>query len=158
MTEQKEQANFALIRANVTMQMLLDHYRLGLKKQGQELRGKCPLPGCGAGQRSFQVNSTKNVFHCFSCRAGGNVIDFVAKMESCNIREAGLKIQNWFNLVGETGIPPAPEQPEEPRGDDQPTDQAAEILTTLKEVLAELRQLRLKIGDRKVCPAPQNRL
>jgi DNA primase len=141
----KEQADFASIRANVTMQMLLDHYSITLKQQGQELRGKCPLPGCRAGARSFQVNLTKNVFYCFSCKAGGNVIDFVAKIEECNIREAGLKIQQWFNLTGETSTPPA-KQPEEPRGDHQPADPPAaddqEKEDTLKLILLELRLLR----------------
>jgi DNA primase len=142
MTAQKEQANFALIRERVTMQMLLDHYSISLKKQGKELRGKCPIPGCGTGERSFQVNPAKNVFHCFSCKAGGNVIDFVAKIEGCNIREAGLLIQQWFDLTGETSTPPAPQQPEEPRGDHQPADPATEILATLNAILAELRGLR----------------
>jgi DNA primase len=143
MTAQTERADFALIRSSVTMQMLLDHYDLkGLKRAGAELRGKCPLPGCGAGERSFQVNPIKNIFHCFSCKAGGNVIDFVAKLESCNLRAAGLKIRDWFQLDSETSAPPAPEQPEEPRGNQHPIDANLEILATLKDLLAELRGLR----------------
>jgi DNA primase len=40
----------------------------------------------------------KNVFHCFSCQAGGNVLDFVAAMERCSIREAALRLQRWFSM------------------------------------------------------------
>lgn len=119
MSLSKDQANFALIRQRVTMQMLLDHYGIKeLSKAKDELRGKCPIPGCSKGARSFQVNIVKNIFHCFACQAGGNVIDFVAKIERCNVREAGLKIQGWF-LTDETSTPPAQEPPEEPRADQQ---------------------------------------
>jgi DNA primase len=33
------------------------------------------------------------VFHCFACSAGGNVLDFVAKMEGCSVREAAQRLQ-----------------------------------------------------------------
>lgn len=122
MSLSKDQANFALIRQRVTMQMLLDHYGIKeLSKAKDELRGKCPLPGCSQGARSFQVNTVKNIFHCFACQAGGNVIDFVAKKERCNVREAGLKIQEWFLTNDQTSTPPA-EPPEEPRADQQRTE------------------------------------
>jgi DNA primase len=42
------------------------------------------------------VDLAKNLFHCFACQAGGNVLDFVAAMEGCSIREAALKLQAWF--------------------------------------------------------------
>jgi DNA primase len=144
MTERK-QADFALIRQRVTLQMLLDHYQiLDLKREGKELRGTCPI--CGTGKRPFAVNPSKNIFQCFTCEAKGNVIDFVAKKESCSLREAGLKIWKWFSLDEETSSPTAPTPPE-PRGELQASEPAApdvqqEILGTLKEILAELRQLR----------------
>ena len=153
MTQPKARADFATIRANVTMQMILDHYNLtNLKRKGDELRGPCPFQNDGKGGRSFQVNVSKNIFHCFSCGAGGNVIDFVAKMENCNIREAGLKIQGWFQLDAATSSPPAQPAPDvhlsnhtnhhQPAETESP-DVQHEILSTLKEILAELRLLRL---------------
>jgi DNA primase len=44
-------------------------------------------------------------------RRGGNVLDFVAVMESCTIREAALKLQAWFMGEGaqkNSGAPAAP--------------------------------------------------
>jgi DNA primase len=44
------------------------------------------------------------VCHSDSCvavrggRVGGNVLDFVAAMENCSIREAALKLQEWFTM------------------------------------------------------------
>ncbi len=36
------------------------------------------------------------MFHCFACQAGGNVLDFVAALEKCSVREAALQLQQWF--------------------------------------------------------------
>jgi DNA primase len=42
------------------------------------------------------------MFHCFACQASGNVLDFVAAMERCSIREAALRLQQSFG-VGAAG-------------------------------------------------------
>ncbi len=49
---------------------------------------------------AFHVNTEKNAFHCFVRGAKGNVLDFVAAMEKCSVRDAGLKLQSWFCLGG----------------------------------------------------------
>jgi DNA primase len=87
------------------MQMVLDHYQVNwLRKSGQELRGKCPIHQ-GEGERTFHANLSKNAFNCFSCKARGNVLDFVAAMEKCAVREAALLLAEWFNVDsdGEVG-------------------------------------------------------
>ena len=38
-----EWVEFRIIKAAVTMQMVLDHYGVSLKQSGHELRGKCPI-------------------------------------------------------------------------------------------------------------------
>ena len=50
----------------------LKHYGIeGLRRSGQDQwRGRCPLPG-GEGRETFPVNTAEQVFHCFSCGAGG---------------------------------------------------------------------------------------
>lgn len=98
---ENEWVDFRMVKAQVSMQMLVDHYDLGdLRKSKDELRGQCPIHR-GEGERTFHINLSKNVFQCFSCKAKGNVLDFVAEMEHCNIREAALKLQSWF-AVGES--------------------------------------------------------
>jgi DNA primase len=109
--------DFRLIKQSVTIQMVLDHYGVnGLRKNGDELRGRCPIHKGDSG-RTFQVNVSKNVFQCFSCKARGNVLDLVAAIDSCTVREAALKLKDWFG-VGESagssagspkpsGVPPA---------------------------------------------------
>src|SRR5690349_16593926 len=94
--------DFKLIKQTVTLRQVLDHYSVKLKKSGQEFRGKCPIHK-GEGTDTFHANVDKNAFHCFSCGAKGNVLDLVAGMEQCSVRDAGLKLQRWFGAVTGTG-------------------------------------------------------
>jgi DNA primase len=73
---------------------LLDGLR---EKKPGRLVGPCPIHG-GKNGTSFNVDVTKNVFHCFSECGGGNILDFVMKLEDCSIREAGEKLADWFEL------------------------------------------------------------
>ncbi|HEV8413048.1 MAG TPA: CHC2 zinc finger domain-containing protein [Bryobacteraceae bacterium] len=93
--------DFKAIKAAVTMEMILGRYRVNwLRKKDDELRGRCPIHQ-GEGQSTLHVSLTKNVFHCFSCRARGNVLDFVAAMEKCSVRDAGVKLTEWFSLTSQ---------------------------------------------------------
>jgi len=50
----------------------------------------------------FRVSISKNIFNCFSeCKHGGNVLDFIAKMEDVSIHAAALKAVEWFNIAPE---------------------------------------------------------
>src|SRR5690242_11483130 len=104
-TEQTEWVDFKAVKAAVTMQMVLDRYGVkGLKQKGSELRGPCPIHK-GDGERCFHANTDKNNFQCFSCHARGNVLDFVAKMENCSVRDAALKLAGWFGVESRGAAP-----------------------------------------------------
>jgi DNA primase len=96
---EKRWVDFRVIKAAVTMQMILNRYGLVLKQSGQELRGKCPIHH-GSNDKHFTVNVSKNVFQCFfeRCGAHGNLLDFVAAMEQCSVREAAIKLSEWFEI------------------------------------------------------------
>jgi DNA primase len=72
-------------------------------KNEDELRGPCPIHKGSPRSKTFTVNLAKKAFKCFSddCHASGNVLDFVAAMERCSVREAELKLHEWFK-VGES--------------------------------------------------------
>lgn len=106
MGEKKDWVDFRAVKEAVNIDEVLEHYGLHsidwAKPSDEERRGKCPFPGSNCkGARSFCINVKRNIFHCFSCKARGNVLDFVAKMEGCSIRDAGLKLASWFK-VGES--------------------------------------------------------
>ena len=58
------------------------------------------------GNESFTATLTKGVGGAWACqsrtcikergRIGGNVLDFVAAMEQCSVRDAAIKLQLWF--------------------------------------------------------------
>jgi DNA primase len=54
--------------------------RLGIEMvvHGEELRGICPIPAHKGEKktRSFYISPTKQVFNCFGCKAGGNIVRF----------------------------------------------------------------------------------
>jgi len=103
----EEWVDFKKVKAAVTMQMVLDHYGVnGLRAVGDELRGRCPIHKSTARGNHLSVNLKKNAFKCFfgNCRASGNVLDFVAAMESCSVRDAALKLRDWYK-IGESESP-----------------------------------------------------
>ena len=96
--EKKEWVDFKLVKEKINIEMVLDHYKISLQKTGDELRGACPIhKGVG---KQFSVNVKKNAFQCFysGCKAKGNVLDFVAVMEDCDLRRAALKLASWFQI------------------------------------------------------------
>lgn len=57
-----------------------------LKKTGQNWKGLCPFHS--EKTPSFTVNQSKQIFHCFGCGVGGDVISFVSKYENLSFNEA----------------------------------------------------------------------
>lgn len=58
-----------------------------LRKSGNSYRGVCPIHG-GKNGNSLAVFPADNSFHCFSCGATGNIINFVAAIENISYSEA----------------------------------------------------------------------
>lgn len=111
--------SFAEVKHRVTMEALLTRYGLfaALTGKGKNLVGACPL--CkGKSARQFQVNTLKNAWYCFGCKAGGNVLDLVAKQEGVSIRTAALRLDSWFELglveEASRAVVEAPVAPAEP--------------------------------------------
>lgn len=57
-----------------------------LKRSGRNFFGLCPFHK--EKSPSFSVSPDKQIFHCFGCGAGGNVIHFVSKIENADFKEA----------------------------------------------------------------------
>jgi DNA primase len=91
-------ADFAAVKQAVSLEAVLRHYQIpGLRRHPDQLQGCCPLHR-GRRDDSFRAHLSKNIFQCFACQAHGNVLDFVAGMERCSIREAALRLQQWFGV------------------------------------------------------------
>ncbi len=59
---------------------------LSLKKDGRRYWGLCPFHN--EKTPSFSVNADLNLYYCFGCKAGGNVVQFVMEMERVSFQEA----------------------------------------------------------------------
>src|SRR2546425_13043338 len=106
--------DFKAIKQAVTIEEVLAHYQVNwLRKSGDELRGRCPIHK-GEGENAFHANTIKNNFNCFSCRKHGNVLDLVAAMEKCSVRDAALKLGEWFSTA-----PTEPAGKEKPRAENR---------------------------------------
>src|SRR5699024_9364057 len=57
-----------------------------LKKQGKNYFGLCPFHN--ENSPSFSVTKEKQIFHCFGCGKGGNVIIFLIEIETFSFVEA----------------------------------------------------------------------
>ncbi len=57
-----------------------------LKRSGRNFLGLCPFHK--EKSPSFSVSPDKQIFHCFGCGVGGDVITFICKIENVNYREA----------------------------------------------------------------------
>ena len=57
-----------------------------LKRSGRNFFGLCPFHK--EKTPSFSVSPDKQIFHCFGCGAGGNVIHFTSKIENIDFKES----------------------------------------------------------------------
>lgn len=93
--------DFQAIKRNVGMLQILEHYGILARfhRSVGALRGPCPIHQ-GHNKTQFRVSLTKNCWNCFGdCQGGGGVIDFVAKMERTDPRQAALLIRGWFDVA-----------------------------------------------------------
>ena len=56
-----------------------------LKRKGRSYFGLCPFHN--EKSPSFSVSPDKQIFHCFGCGVGGNVITFISKIEGLSFKE-----------------------------------------------------------------------
>ena len=92
--------DFNAVKAAITMEKVLTHYGIldKFKPGTDSLNGPCPIHG-GSNPTQFRVSVSKNIWNCFSeCKHGGNVLDFIARMEDVSIHAAALKAIEWFKL------------------------------------------------------------
>ncbi len=70
------------------VEIISEHVQL--KKAGRLFKGLCPFHD--EKTPSFVVDPVKQVYHCFGCREGGNVYNFLMKKEGLEFREAVEKL------------------------------------------------------------------
>lgn len=67
-----------------------------LKKGGQYWKGTCPFHA--ERTASFTISPHKEIFYCFGCHAGGDLISFIGKLEHCSPLEAAHYLIERYGL------------------------------------------------------------
>jgi DNA primase len=88
------------IRSKVDIVDFISDY-VQLKKSGQNYKGLCPFHS--EKTPSFMVSQSKQIFHCFGCGVGGDVVSFLMKHDNLSFNEAkryiakkaGIKITDF---------------------------------------------------------------
>lgn len=82
-----------------------------LKKTGANFKACCPFHQ--EKTASFVVSPTKQIFHCFGCGAGGNVVGFLMQSEKMTFPEAVEKLAARLNIKIARDDGPQKENPDE---------------------------------------------
>jgi DNA primase len=100
------------LRSSLDIVEVIGSY-LPLKKRGKEQEACCPFHH--EKTPSFKVSSTKQIFHCFGCHKGGDVIKFVQEFEHLDFRAAMTLLAERHGLSVPTFSGPAVSSDEEKR-------------------------------------------
>jgi DNA primase len=82
--------DFDQIKRSTDIVRVIGSYGIELKKAGRDYVGLCPFHDDH--HPSLRVTPDKGLFRCPSCKATGNVIQFVARKEGIGDREAAVKL------------------------------------------------------------------
>ena len=83
------------VRENNDIIEVISQY-VHLKRSGRNYFGLCPFHN--EKSPSFSVSPDKQIFHCFGCGVGGNVITFISKTEGINFKEAIENLAERANI------------------------------------------------------------
>ncbi len=84
------------LRARADIVQVVSTY-LPLKKNGHRYWGLCPFHN--EKTASFSVDSQRQMYYCFGCKAGGSVIQFVMDMEHMDFSEAVLHLAERLHMT-----------------------------------------------------------
>lgn len=87
---------FNIIKQKVSILEVVNEYT-SLKKMGLYYKGTCPFHH--ERTASFTVSPHKDIFYCFGCHIGGDVISFIAKLENCSQLEAARLLIERYQII-----------------------------------------------------------
>ncbi|MBT5708553.1 MAG: DNA primase, partial [Verrucomicrobia bacterium] len=67
-----------------------------LKRAGANFMARCPFHN--EKTPSFNVNPSKQIFHCFGCHKGGDVFTFIQEFEHLSFPEAAKRLAERANI------------------------------------------------------------
>lgn len=86
---------FNIIKSRISIVQVVNDYTT-LKRAGTYWKGTCPFHH--ERTASFTVTPHKEIFYCFGCHAGGDVIAFIARAENCSQIEAARHLAETYQI------------------------------------------------------------
>lgn len=86
---------FTYLKNRLSILDVVNEYA-SLKRAGGYWKGHCPFHN--EKTASFTVSPHKQIYYCFGCNTGGDVINFIEKIENCSALEAAKHLAQRFNI------------------------------------------------------------
>jgi DNA primase len=86
---------FNFVKSQISILDVVNQYAT-LKKAGLYWKGTCPFHN--EKTASFTVSPHREIYYCFGCNFGGDVISFMAKVENCSPIEAAKLLIDRYQL------------------------------------------------------------
>src|SRR4051812_24623457 len=88
--------DIALVRESARIEEVVSDYVTLRNAGGGSRKGLCPFHD--EKSPSFNVNPSKNFFHCFGCGEGGDVIAFLMKIDGLGFSEAVERLADKYGV------------------------------------------------------------
>ena len=86
---------FTYLKSRLSILDVVNEYA-SLKRAGGYWKGHCPFHS--EKTASFTVSPHKQIYYCFGCNTGGDVINFIEKIENCSAIEAAKHLSQRFSI------------------------------------------------------------
>lgn len=86
---------FTYLKTKITILDVISEYTT-LKKAGLYYKGQCPFHA--EKTASFTISPHKEIYYCFGCHVGGDVISFIARIEHCSQIEAAKHLVERYQI------------------------------------------------------------
>ena len=139
-------------QANDIVDVISEH--IALKRKGREMLGLCPFHDDHS--PSFNVSPTKQIFKCFACGAGGDVIKFIQMRENLTFPQALQRLADRAGIKVEPLHPRTSHEPRDTSHEVDPNDLARVNAWAAKYFVARLsdaekgKEARKYIAERQL--------
>ena len=86
---------FSYLKSRIAILDVINQYTT-IRKTGHYWKGCCPFHS--EKTASFMVSPDKNIFYCFGCHAGGDVITFIARAENLSPLQAAQHLVERYSI------------------------------------------------------------
>ena len=92
---QKLDELFAIIKPRLSILDVVSQY-VSLEKRGHNYWGICPFHSCK--EATMVVMPSQNIYKCFECGVGGDVLNFLVRIKKSSYKDVILELAEKFGI------------------------------------------------------------